>query len=84
MMILPSAELHRESEAQIKEGKGSKGRGRGRGGGVSVKKLSTAVVSWLLTCGEPEIGFNRCGIDRWKCCKPAQRDDQVAITGHPR
>ena len=63
---------------------GGGGRGREEGGGVSVEKLSTAVVSWLLTCGESEIGFNRRGIDRWKCCKPAQRDDQVGITGHPR
>ena len=65
-------------------GKVEGGRWRQEGGGVSVEKLSTAVVSWLVTCGEPEIGCNRCGIDRRKCCKPAQRDDQVSITGHPR
>lgn len=47
---------------------------REEGGGVSVEKLSSAVMSWLLTCGKPEIGLNRRGIDRRKCCKPAKRD----------
>ena len=61
----------------MKEWKGGEERWRDEAGGVSVEKLSTAVVSWLLTCGEPEIGFNRRGIDRQKCCKPAQRDDQA-------
>ena len=61
------------------EGEGE--RWRDEAGGVSVEKLSTAVVSWLLTCGEPAIGLNRSGIDRRKCCKPAQRDDQVESVG---
>ena len=43
-------------------------------GGVSVEKLSPTVMSWLFTCGKPEIGLNRRGIDRGKCCKPTKRD----------
>ena len=73
-----------EGEGGGRKVEGGRWRKVEEGGGVSVEKLSTAVVSWLLTCGEPEIGYNRCGIDRRKCCKPAQRDDQVGITGHPR
>ena len=41
---------------------------------MSVEKLSSTVMSWLLTCGKPEIGLNCRGIDRRKCCKPAKRD----------